>query len=442
MSGNSLETMQEETVPSPAPAAPVIDPEMPAPLSMGAVLRIAAMRRIWFAQLISIFGDFLVLFAAISVLTFKLHATPAQITGVQIAYLLPFAVLGIIAGVFVDRWPVKPTLVSSDAIRAVVVLPLLLSHEIWHFYAVLGAVSIVSSFFAPAQGIAIRNSVPLHGLRSANALMQQAMFGMRIIGPAIAAFLVGRFGPTSCYLADSASFIGSALLIASVALPLTLATPAAPAAPGTPPLSPLGRVWADMKQGIRFIGHTPALPFVILAFAAGMFVVGCFGPLIAVYVRDILHGSTQFFGVASALIGVGMLVGINALTVIAKTAKNTTLVYTGLAGIALGLALLAGLAHPWSTLAGTFVIGFAVAGIVIPSQVMIQQETPPPLLGRVGSTTMSLVLTAQVSGLLLSGFLAATLGVRNVFAGCAVLLLLFIAAGGLWMAPRTVPSPA
>ena len=97
----------------------------PEPLSMGAVLRIPIMRRLWIAQLVSTFGDFLALFAVISFLTFHLHATAAQVTNLQIAYLLPIAVLGILAGVFVDRWPLKPTMVASDLTRAVLCLVLL-----------------------------------------------------------------------------------------------------------------------------------------------------------------------------------------------------------------------------------------------------------------------------------------------------------------------------
>src|SRR5580704_2051827 len=247
---------------------PVIDPELPQPMSMGAVLRISLMRRLWYAQIISVFGDFLALFAVIGVLTFKLHATPQQVTGVSISYMLPIAVLGVIAGVFVDRWPTKPTMVSSDSLRAVLVLLLLFAHQTWHFYAILAAISIVSSFFGPAQGVAIRSAVPLHGLRSANALMQQVMFGMRIIGPAIAAFMVAYLGARSCYIFDSVSFVASACLIASVALVRTAPQPAAPYTENT---SAVGKIWLDMKQGISFIVHHAALFFVILAMAAGMF---------------------------------------------------------------------------------------------------------------------------------------------------------------------------
>jgi DHA3 family macrolide efflux protein-like MFS transporter len=415
-------------------AAGVLPPE---PLTMGAVLRIPAMRRLWYAQIVSVFGDFLALFAVIGILTFRFHGTPQQITGVQIAYMLPIAVLGIMAGVFVDRWPLKPTMVLSDSIRAVLVLALLLATQVWHFYVILAAISIVSSFFTPAQGVAIRSIVPMHGLRSANALMQQVMFGMRVIGPALAGLLVSSFGPVSCYLVDAASFLGSACLIASVGL----SRPAPTSAPAEAiEHTGLKRIWLDMKQGIHFIVHHAALLFTILALATGMFVLGCFGPLIAVYVRDSLHATTRIFGITSAMIGLGMMIGVNALNTFAKKTKNTILVYSGLSGIAAGLCLLTGITHLWSTILGNLIIGFSVAGIIIPAQTMIQQETPHALMGRVGSTVMSTIYAAQITGLILSGVLANHMGVRHVFAICAILLVVLIVAGRLFMEPKEQPA--
>jgi DHA3 family macrolide efflux protein-like MFS transporter len=429
------------TSPNPAPAesipAPPIDPELPAPLSMGDVMRIPMMRRLWYAQVVSVFGDFLALFAVISILTFKLHATAQQVTGVQIAYMLPIAILGILAGVFVDRWPLKPTMVSSDSIRAALCLLLLAAHQIWHFYVILAAISVVSSFFQPAQGVAIRSAVPLHGLRSANALMQQVMFGMRIIGPAIAAFMVAYLGSASCYVLDSVSFVGSACLIASVVFLKPAPKPTVPTAEDH---SAIGKIWLDMKQGISFIVHHAALLFVILAMAAGMFVLGCFGPLIAIYVRDSLHASTKMFGIVSPMIGLGMLLGINGLNTFGKKLSNTLLVYTGLCGIAIGLVILTLLPHIWSTLVGNFIIGFSVAGIIVPSQTLFQQATPPELLGRVGSTFMSIIFTAQISGLVLSGILTQHIGVRQVFALCAGMLVVLMAVGKLWMEPKKVAA--
>ena len=429
---------------NPAPAEsipkPPIDPEMPAPLSMGEVMRIPMMRRLWYAQTISVFGDFLALFAVISILTFKLHATAQQVTGVQIAYMLPIAVLGILAGVFVDRWPLKPTMVASDSIRAALCLLLLVCTQVWHFYAVLAAISVVSSFFSPAQGVAIRSAVPLHGLRSANALIQQVMFGMRIIGPAIAAFMVAYLGSASCYILDSLSFVGSACIIASLVFLKPEKSAPLPASPVAVNTSAIGKIWLDMKQGISFIVHHAALLFVILAMAAGMFVIGCFGPLIAIYVRDSLHASTKMFGIVSPMIGLGMLLGINGLNTLGKKLSNTLLVYSGLCGIAIGLVILTLLPHIWSTLIGNFIIGFAVAGIIVPAQTLFQQATPPELMGRVGSTFMSIIFAAQISGLLLSGILTQHIGVRQVFALCSVMLVILIAVGKLWMEPEKVTA--
>jgi DHA3 family macrolide efflux protein-like MFS transporter len=88
-------------------STPEIDPEqVPLPatkqLGMVEVLRYRTMRMLWYAQVISAFGDFLILFAVITVMTFKLRATPQQVTGIQIAYMLPIAVLGIFSGAFID----------------------------------------------------------------------------------------------------------------------------------------------------------------------------------------------------------------------------------------------------------------------------------------------------------------------------------------------------
>jgi MFS transporter, DHA3 family, macrolide efflux protein len=421
---------------------------MPEPLSMAAVLRIPTMRRLWYAALVSSFGDFLALFAVIGVLTFQLRATPQQVTGVQISYMLPIAILGILAGVFVDRWPLKLTLVSSDFIRAGLCLLLIACHDIFSFYLVLASISVVSSFFGPAQGVTLRTAVPLHGLRSANALMQQVMFGMRIIGPAIAALLVASFGARSCYIADSASFVASGCLIASLAISRPKAAAQAAevlgedATPPAPPASGMARILADMRVGIGFIVHHAGILFVMLAMASGMFVIGCFGPLIAVYVRDSLHASTRAFGVASAMIGLGMFAGINGLTIVAKKVRNAILVYSGLAGIAVGLCLLTLLMHVWSTILANLIIGFAVAGIIVPATTMMQQETPPELMGRVGSTFMSLIFTAQISGLILSGLVANRIGVRHVFGLCAILLAVLIVVGRLWMEPEHQPTPA
>ncbi len=400
------------------------------------VLRLTVMRRLWYAQIVSLLGDFLALFAVISVVSFKLHGSPAQVTGVQISYMLPLAVLGPISGVFVDRWPLKPTLVASDLVRAALVGLLFLTTTLWQIYLVLAALSCVSSFFAPAQSVTIRSHVPMEGLLSANALMQLAMMGVRVIGPAAAGALVAVFGASVCYTFDVISFLGSAALIGSVAI---VRPPAPPRA-----VSSNNRVQAvlhDMSEGIRFIVHHPALSFVVLAMAAGLFTIGCFGPLIAVYVREWLHGSSAVFGVVSAMVGAGMLAGTPAVRRFAVHMSHSTLVLAGLAGVGVGALLLG--AVPWVSIAllGTFTLGFTFAGIIVPAQTLMQRETPHALMGRISSTVMSVVFFAQLLGLVLSGLLAQFFGVRAVFLLCAVLAWVLTASGWLLLKSSSQPGP-
>src|SRR6266404_5326825 len=180
--------MSTATATAGAPAAPA------APLTFRDVLRIDVMRNVWLAQVVSLFGDFLALFAVIAVVSLRMHGTAAQLTGLHIAYMLPIVFVGPVAGVFVDRWPLKPTLISSDLIRAGLALLLIPATSVWQVYGVLAALSCVSAFFGPAQQVTIRTTVPAHGLVSANALMQMAFMGMRILGPATAGTIAATFG--------------------------------------------------------------------------------------------------------------------------------------------------------------------------------------------------------------------------------------------------------
>lgn len=391
------------------------------------VLGLTVMRRVWYAQVVSLLGDFLAVFAVISVVTYRLHGTPAEVTGVQIAYMLPLALLGPLAGVFVDRWPLKRTLVGSDLIRAGLVLLLFVTTSMWQIYAVLGAISCVSSFFAPAQSVTIRHHVPTNGLISANALMQMAMLGARVVGPAAAGALVAGVGPNICYAINFVSFLVSAAFIASV----TILRPAHQDGPRDSANSRIQAIVHDMGAGIRFIARHAAISFVVMAMAAGMFVIGCFGPLIAVFVRESLHGESGTFGVVSAMVGIGMLCGMPVVRRLSGLLSNSTLVLAGLAGVGLGALLLGAL--PWlaASMLACFILGFTFAGIIVPAQTLMQQETPAAMMGRVSSTSMSVVLFAQLLGLALSGVLAEALGVRAVFFLCAVLAWVLTGAGKL-----------
>ena len=189
----------------------------------------------------------------------------------------------------------------------------------------------------------IRSHVPPHGLMSANALMQMAMMGTRVVGPAAAGALVAAFGPNICYAIDFVSFLVSAgAHQLGGDRPSGLAGPRR--RPRNRPTARSTRCSTRWAKGMRFIVHHAAISFVVMAMAAGMFVMGCFGPLIAVYVRDWLHAKAGVFGLVSAMVGTGMMLGMPVVRRLSGTVASTTLVLGGLAGIGLG-ALVLGRLH-------------------------------------------------------------------------------------------------
>ena len=174
-------------------------PAVPTQLTMRQALAIPAFRKLWLATLVSVFGDFLALYAVFSEMTFRMHASARAITLVTVFFLLPLAFVGPVAGVFVDRWEPRRTMVTSDIARAILVLGLVLARAPWHIYGVFLALSTFSSFFSPARSVTIPQILPLHGLMSANAVIQQTVQILQMGSPVLAGALAG-FGRTGFLL--------------------------------------------------------------------------------------------------------------------------------------------------------------------------------------------------------------------------------------------------
>jgi len=377
------------------------------------------MRRLTGAQLVSVFGDFLAIFAVFSVVSFRLHGSPAEVSGVLIAYMLPQVFVGPLAGVFIDRWSVKHTMIVSDLIRAVLVVGLVYSSSLWQIYGVLIALSVVSSFFAPAQTIALRSLVPAEGLMAANALMMQAFQVTQILSPGVAALLIRLLDEKACFWLDSASFLASASVVSTLLIERKTAAPA----------KALSSVVADFGEGVRFIFTHATLAFTILSMAAGLFAVRCYSALIAVYVRDILHASTGLFGTLGTLVGAGMIVGTQLVTRAAKARSKEHMMMGGLFVVAAGILCLAMFGNIPVTVVATLVLGVGVALVIIPAQTLMQGQTPMEMLGRVTSSLMSVLAAAQVAGLLLSGSVAQVVGIRNSYFATSALLAVIGAVG-------------
>ena len=391
-----------------------------------AILKDRPFRTLWLAQFVSIFGDFLALFGVISLITFRLHGSAVQVTTVTIAWILPLAIIGPVAGVFVDHWNVKRVMIASDLIRGALILLLLMVRDLAQISLILATMSVLSSFFVPAQSVTVRTIVPAERLLAANAMLAQAFYVVRLAAPFAAGALIAWLGERICFYLDTASFVFSAGMIATLTI-------ARPRAQGEKTLRSLSQ---DFVAGNRFIFTHAGLTFVFLAMGIATFVMAAFMPLISIYIRDALRAGPFVWGAISSMVGIGLIAGSQVLGRVHTPASRTTVVLGGLAGLGAGAALLGAFRNIPLAALGTFTIGFAVSFVLVPAQTLSQQETPPALMGRVSSTFMSLVSVAQVLGLLLSGYLAQALGTRALFLACGTALAVIAIAGHVWMRGR------
>lgn len=396
-------------------------------LTMAQVLHNPQFLRLWIAQMVSIFGDFVALFAVQIAITFRMHGTAKDVTGVMVAFILPMAVIGPVAGVFVDRWNPRVTMIASDLIRGGLIALLAFTTSMWQIYAVFFALSTVSSFFMPAQSVTLPILVKMEGLMAASSLMQQTMQFVRILSPSAAAALVSGFGEASCYFLDSATFVFSALML----MTLSYHRVAKPAARG------FGAVIKDMSEGMKFIFTHPKFSFVILSMTAGTFAMAAFGALLSVYVRDVLKGSEYFFGAVGSTVAIGSIVGAAAVIKLSRGKAPADLVNLGMFLIGCFIAVMVLFHNQPVTIVCAFLIGVSVAFIMVAATVLLQGESPPEMRGRVTSSSMALISAGQGVAMLFAGDWATRFGIDKLFLGSAGMLFL-VAISGVWWLRRTV----
>jgi DHA3 family macrolide efflux protein-like MFS transporter len=400
-------------------------------LGIRQALAVPAFRKLWLAQMVSVFGDFLALYAVLSAMSFRMHASARAITLVTVFFLLPMALIGPVAGVFVDRWNPKRTLVTSDLARAVLALGLVIAGAPWHIYMVFFALSTFSSFFLPARSVVMPQIMPMEGLMSANAVMQQTAQMMQIASPAIAGALAGWAGPSVCYYLDSASFIFSAVMISAMTIP------ARPAHANRH----VDSVLKDLFSGTRFILGHPVISFVILSIAAGTFAMSAFGSLTAVFVRDVLHSNSYLFGTLGSLIGLGMLGGGFVVAPLARRIQQKAhLVTSGILLCGISIGTIARIPNDVVALIGCLGIGVGASLMIIAATSLMQGQVPQEMRGRVSSSAMSLISISQGIALLFAGDLASRYGILYVFYGSAALLLA-ISLGGAIRLRKPLEAP-
>jgi MFS family permease len=364
---------------------------------MLAVLRHRNFALLWFGGLISMAGDW-VLRIGLPLYIYQLTGSTLA-TGIMfMAAMLPSLLLGSVAGVFVDRWDRKRTMVIANVLLALSLLPLLLVRSaewVWIAYIAAFAQSCIAQFFDPAESAMLPLLVGKEHLPTANALNSLNNNLARLIGPAIGGVVLAVGGLTGVALVDAASFLIAAGMIALItANGRAVRTEAT--APPAGASAPWMAVWHEWLEGLRIVVRTRTVAIIFLLLAITSLGEGVISVLFAPFVSKVIGGGGTEFGAIASAQAVGGLIGGALIGEVARRVRPGRLI--GMCGILFGLIDLAIFNYPIFGVAVVLMVLVGLPGVGFSTGVttLLQTGTTNQYLGRVfgalGTTSSLLAL--------------------------------------------------
>jgi len=388
-------------------------------------------RLLYIGQTISQLGDWFNTVAVYSLLL-DLTGSARAVALMLIVQMLPFGIVGPLAGVVVDRLNRRRIMIAADLVRGCLILGLLVvrrTDQVWIAYAVTALAVSAQAFFEPARTATIPNVTSGDELLPANALSSATWSAMLAIGASVGGVVTAVFGRDVAFIVNSASFFISALFIMATRYD---ATPAR-----RPPLTSLMALTGlpDLVEGFRYVrrqGHVAALMLV----KAGWGLAGGILLLLAIFgqrVFPIGSGSAAGIGVLYGARGVGAALGPITLRWILGQKPSTLRRTIGPAYFMIGVFYVALSVAPVLSLATVCVLFAHFGGSIlwVFSTVLLQMEVPDEFRGRVFAAELALVtLTSSLSSYLTGHYLDAGTSPRTV---SAVLGAMFFVPGLVWL---------
>ena len=420
--------------------------------------------RVWLSMAVSSVGDFVfdttVLLWISTVLARGQPWAPAAASGVLIAVLVPSILVGPLAGVFVDRWDARRTMLWSDAIRAVlvgalVVLPLLppgalpLTVQLVMVYAVIVLNTVVSRFFVPARFTIVADVVAEPDQSRASSITQATAAAAGIIGPPLAAPLLFTAGVEWALILNALSFVFSYAVLRGVRVP-------AVAAPKEAGAGGIG-FWAEFRLGlatmVRIRVVRTMLVIAIIANAATQ----VFSALAVFFVITNLHTQARFLGLLDTMLGAGVVVGAVAAGWLATRLGPARLIWVGLVLLGLLLGVFARMSV-FPVALGVLLLGALPLGAMNTAITpLLVKAVPREVLGRVFAAFAPAIQSMGIVGVAVAGWLSSTLlrgldarvlGVHfgtydTIFLACGAIIVIsgLYAAAALPGADQAEPAP-
>jgi Na+/melibiose symporter-like transporter len=270
----------------------------------GVLARQRDYRLVLSAGLVSLTGDW-ILKTGLAFQVYVLTGSTLASGGLLLSSFVPMVVLGSLAGVFVDRWDRRRTMIVTNLLHAVLLLPLLAVRDesaIWIVYAVVLAQSCLQQFFRPAEQSLIPVLVEQKQLVTANALNSQTSDIARLIGAGIGGVLAGLGGLPLLAVVDAATFLLAAGLIVRVRHRVVRVL--AQSATGA-----IERLKTEWTEGLRLCVAGPAMRLLFVFCLVTGVGEGVMSTLFAPFVSAELGGDGTAYGLILSSQAVGGIVG-------------------------------------------------------------------------------------------------------------------------------------
>ncbi|HJZ50533.1 MAG TPA: MFS transporter [Roseiflexaceae bacterium] len=410
------------------PAQPLPNPADIARPAVFAVLRRRNFTLLWVAQLISELGSGFTL-AAAAVLVYRLTGSALNVGLLMIATAVPSLFVGPVAGVFVDRWDRRRTMIVADLLRLglLAALPFAISFSIAWLYAIVILTKVISKFFWPAQASLLPETAPEDELVAANALIAISTFGARAFGFAASGLIMSFFSIEWAFYLDALTFAVSAGCIFLIrSAPFAAASQAGVAA-----------VARELRAGVGFLTSIPALRSLFLIYLPVFTMTGFGATILLPFTLRALHGTEFDYGVLAGMESVGLVAGSLLMARLAEMLREgqwiaLSFIGMGLAAIAFSQVLTVPVAIAILMLGGVL-----SAPSVVARQLVIQQHTPRDMRGRVNSAFIVTRDTVFMIGMAATG-LADLYSPRLLYLGSALVIL---ACGWLTLALPGLRQP-
>jgi MFS family permease len=392
----------------------------------GGLWRHSDFLKLWSAETVSQVGTQISQLALPLAAIDVLHASAFEVAALTTVEFLPFLLVSLPAGVWVDRLPRRPILIAGDLARAGLLASIPIAYfldalTIWQLYGVGFLVGIATVFFDVAYQSYLPSLVERRQIIDGNAKLEISRSGAQLGGPGVAGLLIGWLRAPAAILLDALSFLGSALFI--FAIRKTEASQADRA--------PRQKMRTELREGLSYVLRHPYLKNIAACTALFNFFGSLGFAILLVFARRVLHLSPQAIGLAFTLGNVGpLLAAFSANRISARLGVGRTIIVSSILGGPMFL-LIPFAPHGHAALAvlvpATLVGGFTNVVYNIAQISLRQAITPERIQGRMNSVMRFIVWGTIPLGAITGGGLASWIGLKETLilggAGCCLAFL-------------------